>query len=547
MKLYIEYSCNDRHYKIDTDIDKTITYSDENMGFMVNRDKERISLKVYPDRLIEMEKIELYYERDFSLDDRLFFNGYQGWSYSHEDDIYTKKKGFNALPTFKRIMLKKYHLNRYGDYDFAEYPNKTGYNHSWSYLYIRNGRHYKLFGSLNENFAFTRFIFDSSKKAIIIVPDIRGYKTNQSFVPFDFCILDGDEDEVFDKWFSLMHIEKPTAKPVLGYTSWYNHYQDINEEKIINDFNGIRALPERINVFQIDDGWETRIGDWLDTDRTKFPNGLKGIVNKIHANDLLAGLWLAPFSAECESELFKQHPDWMVKDDKGEPYICGCNWSSFYGLDIYNEEVREYLRQVFDKVFNEWGFDLVKLDFLYSACALNRPDKPRGKIMADGMDLLRELCGDKLILGCGVPLASAFGKVDYCRIGCDVSLEYDDVFYMRRAHPERTSTRHCMVDTIYRRQLDGRAFLNDPDVFILRDENVKMTAEQKETLAIINGLFGSVLFMSDDASLYDDAKKKLYKKIVHLKGKAREVDYQNGEAVVVYDDNGTDREIRIKK
>ena len=74
-----------------------------------------------------------------------------------------------------------------------------------------------------------------------------------------------------------------------------------------------------------------------------------------------------------------------------------------------------------------------------------------------------------------------------------------------------------------------------------------MTAEQKETLAIINGLFGSVLFMSDDASLYDDAKKKLYKKIVHLKGKAREVDYQNGEAVVVYDDNGTDREIRIKK
>lgn len=546
MQLHLEYLIDNKNFFVDEDIQKESLISNEHVSLLLKKDDGILSLDVNPKEKIEIKKLELFYEKDFSLDDRLFFNGYQGWSYSHEDDIYTKKAGFNALPLFKRMMLKKFYLDRYGDYAFADYPNVAGYNHSWSYFYIRNGRHYKLFGSLNERFAFTKFIYKLTEKEIIITPNIEGYTSDKAFKAIKMCILDGEEDEVFDKWFELMGIEKPKAKRLLGYTSWYNHYQNINEDIINNDFKGLDSLPNKVDIFQIDDGWESKIGDWLEADKDKFKDGLKPIADKIHENGMMAGLWLAPFSAESESKLYKEHPDWFIKDENGNNYICGCNWSNFYGLDIYKKEVREYLKEVFDKVFNVWGFDLVKLDFLYSACILPKPDKPRGMIMADGMDLLRELCGDKLILGCGVPLASAFGKVDYCRIGCDVSLEYDDVFYMHRAHPERTSTKHCMINTIFRRQLDGRAFLNDPDVFILRDENVKMSPLQKETLAIINGLFGSVLFMSDDASKYDEKKIELYKKIINLKGKVKKVDYINKEAIVIYEDDG-EKEIRIKR
>ncbi|EKC48560.1 hypothetical protein OBE_15116, partial [human gut metagenome] len=39
--------------------------------------------------------------------------------------------------------------------------------------------------------------------------------------------------------------------------------------------------------------------------------------------------------------------------------------------------------------------------------------------MCEAMDFLRECVGEKMILGCGVPLMPAFGKVDYCRIGAD--------------------------------------------------------------------------------------------------------------------------------
>ncbi len=543
MLLTIKYYINNTLFTLNADVDNKISDQDENISYLIDVTSSRIALKIYPKNKVLID--EIYLENDFPLEasDRIFFNGYSDWTYSYEADKHTRNPGINEIP-LKPLVLKKYYFDRYGDYDFAEYKNVEGYNHGWSYLYVRNNDNYRLFGSLNEDFAFTCFIYDHDK--LIIKPDLKGYEAFDSFTAIDFCALNGKEDEVFDKYFELMKIEKPKCKPVNGYTSWYNHYQNISENSIKNDLEGIEKLDSNIDVFQIDDGYETYVGDWLVVDPNKFPKGLKPVVDMIHEKGYKAGLWLAPFSAEKKSLLFRQHPDWFVKDGNGNPYACGSNWSSFYGLDIYKIEVRQYLKQVFDTVFNDWGFDLVKLDFLYSACVLNRKDKPRGQIMADGMKLLRQLCADKLILGCGVPLASAFGRVDYCRIGCDVSLKYDDVFYMKHMHMERNSTKRTMIDTIFRRQLDNRAFLNDPDVFILRDENVSLTAEEKQKLAIINGLFGSVLFTSDDASKYDDEKKTLYKKIVSLKGKATSVTLDNNVVCVKYKDEEIEKEIRIE-
>lgn len=173
---------------------------------------------------------------------------------------------------------------------------------------------------------------------------------------------------------------------------------------------------------------------------------------------------------------------------RGEPFCGGSNWSTFYALDLSNEEVREYLREVFHQVLDVWGFDLVKLDFLYAVCMLPTEYKTRGQIMCEAMDFLCEVIGDKLILGCGVPLGPAFGKVDYCRIGPDVGLDWDGAPKEKLLHRERVSTKNTIGNTIYRRQLNGRAFWNDPDVYLLRDDNIRLSAKQKEMLAQVKGL-----------------------------------------------------------
>lgn len=123
--------------------------------------------------------------------------------------------------------------------------------------------------------------------------------------------------------------------------------------------------------------------------------------------------------------------------------------------------------------------------------------------MCDAMDLIREWCGDKLVLGCGVPLMPAFGKVDYCRIGSDISLKWKK---QKHAIREEVSTPHAVCNTVFRRHLNGRAWMNDPDVFLLRDRNNKISMKQRLLLSEINSVFGSLLFISDDVSEYSEAQ-----------------------------------------
>ena len=382
-----------------------------------------------------------------------------------------------------------------------------------TYCYFRKGKQFRLVASLDEKPGYTILRYDSGKALLTLERDCAGVEhPGGSFPLLDLFFAEGSEAEVFDGWFQAMGIKPRTEKKLAGYSSWYNRYQDITEDTIREDLTGCRSLLCPGDLFQIDDGWEPKVGDWLETDAQKFPHGLKGMVEEIHAAGFQAGLWLAPFVCEKDSALFRQHPDWLLKVD-GAPWCCGCNWSSFYALDLDNPAVLDYLRRVFDRVLNDWGFDLVKLDFLYGAAPFGNARESRAARMYRAMELLRTWCGQKQILGCGVPVMPAFGLVDYCRVSCDVGLDWDDVWYMRLFHRERVSTKQAINNTLFRRQLNGRAYGSDPDVFFLREENCKLTAEQKRTLATVNALLGNVFLTSDMPSHYTDAQRAEYRRL----------------------------------
>ena len=125
--------------------------------------------------------------------------------------------------------------------------------------------------------------------------------------------------------------------------------------------------------------------------------------------------------------------------------------------------------------------------------------------MCDGVDLLREACGDKLILGCGVPLGACMGIFDACRISCDVNKVFKGDWVNRlNLNNEVPSAQGAMNNTIFRNHLDGRAFCNDPDVLFLRDYNLEFTQNQKLLLGKVNAVCGNVLFVSDNAGDYDE-------------------------------------------
>ena len=85
---------------------------------------------------------------------------------------------------------------------------------------------------------------------------------------------------------------------------------------------------------------------------------------------------------------------------------------------------------------------------------------------------------------------------------------------MQQTIRERVSTKHSIANTIFRRQLSGRAWMNDPDVFILREENTRLKPEEKRSLATVNSLFGGVLFCSDDMSSYQPDVRAFYEEML---------------------------------
>ncbi|MBP5288849.1 MAG: alpha-galactosidase [Clostridia bacterium] len=524
-------------------LDPTETVPDSPLSWEVEETEDRFRLILHAKEEVNLATAGVKFTFDFHRNDRLFLNGYQSWTDSREWTVNGKMRGLDRLP---RLIVRRYALTGYGDYGFAEY-GKVGRLHGFSYAYIRRGDTFLLLGSLAENSGYTLIRFNTQGGTVSLRKDCDGRKVKGDFVLFDFLVLKGTEDEVFDKWFAAMGIPKPRGGRITGYTSWYNRYQDISQAIIEEDLAGFAGLEKKPDVFQIDDGYESFVGDWLSVDPVKFPRGMKEIASQIREAGMLPGLWLAPFAAEKESALAKEHPDWILRDEDGVPPDAGSNWSGCYGLDIYNEEVRDYLKKVFRTVLDEWGYGLVKLDFLYACCMLPRPDKTRGEIMADGMAFLRELCGDAILLGCGVPLASAFGIADYCRIGCDVSLSWNDAMRMRILHRERPSTRNTILNTVFRRQLNGRAFWNDPDVFLLREENLKLKDREKKILATVNALFGGVLFTSDNVGTYPPETKAFYEKIAALSPAAfRGAELERNTVVIRYEDNGEERKIRIR-
>lgn len=433
--------------------------------------------------------------------DKLFFNGYQSWTPSHE---VSPTSTFAPIKPFFKVAGRPWGTTRYGDAFFIDYTGKPGCFHGFTYMYRRRGDTYVLFGSTDETNGYTIFYYDAIMHELRIVKDV-GF-TNKYDKDIHVVCFEGSEDEVFDAWFEAAGIKCRDAKPLAGYSSWYNRYDKITDETITEDLNGCAKVLKPGDLFQIDDGWQTNVGDW-EAHPEKFPRGMKASVEDIHEKGFLAGLWLAPYSAAYNSELVKNHPDWLLKRS-GRPWYCGCNWGGFYSLDIDNRYVKEYLRILFDRIFNEWGFDLVKLDFLYSAAPWETTrgsylGESRGARMCRAMKYLREWCGDGLILGCGVPLGPAFGVVDYCRIGCDASLDWENTPLMRQVNREIVSTRNAIGDIYYRRQLDGRAFLNDPDVFFLRRDNIKLSDKVKDMHAKVCAQYGSCLLTSDNMGQYD--------------------------------------------
>jgi len=511
------------------------TAGDDRVTVEVAYDGEvgRVQLRVNSGA-VDCELFSIGMRHSFPNDELVLFNGYQSWTDTRKVSAWKRVRGLRGVP---KPLVDRFALDGGGDYRFTDYSGIPGCHHGWTYATFSRGDDTALVGALDETNGFLFISSDASAGVVSLQPECpaRTLMAGECVELSSFAIVQGAEEYCYDRWFELRCLKARPVKPLLGYTSWYRHYDQIDEAKLIDDLAGLSVFmgeppfSEQLGVqpgesgsdafdvaFQIDDGYCT-VGDWLSVDTDKFPHGLAPLAAVASDLGFVPGLWLAPFVCSKESHLYAAHPEWLLKDENGEYVSTGSHWRGAYALDTRNPEVRTYVLEVLQTATQEWGFKLLKLDFLYAACLQVHGGLNRGQLMADAMDLLRRGADeDCLLLGCGVPLGSAAGKVDYCRIGCDVGLDWDDAPPMRLLHRERVSTKNSLGNTYGRAWLDGRAFGNDPDVFFLRGDDVKMTEGQRDELLFADAVSGSVLLTSDDMGKWTPQMQRQYKAAVNV-------------------------------
>jgi alpha-galactosidase len=265
------------------------------------------------------------------------------------------------------------------------------------------------------------------------------------------------------------------------WCSWYSLYTSIDENILGKIFNNLGDLP--FEILQVDDGWQTDIGDWRAN--PKFPSGMNALAEKIKSTGRRAGLWLAPLIAVKSSLLFREHSDWFLRDERGRFVSAGFNWGEeLYALDTTHPDVISWLAALMKQV-RIWGFDYLKLDFLYAGALKGKrfKDMPREAAYRECLQVMREAIGlDAFFLTCGTPILPAIGVCDAIRIGPDVSHEWEN---FRNEHllynPSTPGTRNAIRTVIHRLWL-GSLLHIDPDVAYFESKENSLTQEQKVLL-----------------------------------------------------------------
>ena len=162
----------------------------------------------------------------------------------------------------------------------------------------------------------------------------------------------------FHRWgrkYKLAHGDKE-RKILLN--SWEGVYFDINEPGMDQMMADIAYMGGEL--FVMDDGWfgekyprltdNSSLGDWK-VDRNKLPNGIGWLVEQADKHGIRFGIWIEPEMTNSVSELYEEHPEWIIKAPEREP-VLGRGGTQLV-LDLGNPEVQDFVFKIVDDIMTE--------------------------------------------------------------------------------------------------------------------------------------------------------------------------------------------------
>lgn len=187
------------------------------------------------------------------------------------------------------------------------------------------------------------------------------YTTPWAYAAWSDAGLDGLSDR-FHSWFRSLPAHPSTPRP-LTLNTWEAVYFDHNFEQLAALADA--AADAGVERFVLDDGWMTNrtddkraLGDWT-VDALSWPEGLAPLIDRVTASGMQFGLWVEPEMVSLDSELAREHPDWILRDDDRP---LPKSWRNQYVLDLDNPAARKHVREAIAALLDEYAISYLKWD-----------------------------------------------------------------------------------------------------------------------------------------------------------------------------------------
>ncbi|TGL24775.1 alpha-galactosidase [Leptospira bourretii] len=458
----------------------------------------------------------------------LFQHGYQSWSISRKvESTSVDKPPFLSFLQYSQENIYSKHESKVGkfisEYLALVFNRETG--NGVLYAPIEQGEFgtkFEIVFGESGNITSVKVVYD-----VHCLPDLRP-NTKLSIAKIKVLTFKGNPEIKLAKYFEeLGKKEGPGNLPKkvpTGWCSWYYYYTKIDQKTILDNLTKVRELNLPFEFFQIDDGYQKEIGDWL-VPNDKFPGGMRILADEIKRVGLKPGIWLAPFLVRKKSEFFRKYPEAILKDQNGKPVpaiyqpLWGRGYT--YALDITHPTALAYIEKVFSTLVKEWGYPYLKLDFLYAGLlpgdVYNKSLSPQARYR-NALELIRKVVGkNTFLLGCGAPMLPSVGIFDGMRISCDVApFWYPEKLRVFLKDRDALCTRTALINDITRSSMHRHLWLNDPDCLLVRKKRNKMNEAQTKLMASVMAVSGGMLLVSDDLTKLETDRLDLLKKAFQL-------------------------------
>lgn len=333
-----------------------------------------------------------------------------------------------------------------------------------------------------------------------------------------------------------------TGSVINGWCNWFYTLNQFDENEIIRntEFAARYLKSYGLEYIQIDEGYQTMHGEWQGNER--FPHGLKWLADTIKSFGLKPGIWISPFVVSDTTNIFKQHPEWFMKNEDGSLKRIGpwpnedTDWfrnevPKRYGLDITHPGAEKWFTDLIDTIVNSWGFEMIKIDFVawtvFSAHHFYDPSYTPAQVYRKAFEIIRKVAGDRChLLDCGPGNITA-GLINSMRIEYDQNYGYRNDSWKQYFIGPSSSAGAAGKRYYYH----NTSWINDADHVCID----LLSPQQSQAAASLIALTGGNTMSGDRLITMDAGKLEIFRKILPSSGlNGKPVDLWDSEIQTVF-------------